>query len=500
MIAIFSVFAITPLFKPEFFASHDMLAPVYRLLELDTCIKDRVAFARWFPDMYGGRGGPFFNYYSPFSYYVAEVFHLAGLGYVNSVKACYLLSFVLSGVFMHLFAKDKVGRYPAVLAGVLYMYAPYHLYDVYVRGDLAESFAFVFFPLVLYSIDRGRVVLGAVSYALLILTHNISALLFTGFLFFYVTLFRRELSLKKVLPALLFGLLLSAFYWIPALFEKHMVNIENVLIFAPEESFLGVYDTLNKIGSMPLLLALSALVISKERRTRIFGVIFFGLIFLMTPYSAFFWNLPLAAYVQFPWRLLALAALVVSLLGGIAASGRSRRTVLILSFLVVLSSFSFIGYSEHITVSSQDITRQELKNLNTGLTYGHEYLPKGARILNSVVENDVELVSGHGLLETTEKGCKSLAFEYAGDGAIARVNTYYFPGWTVYIDGKRTVPRIDEAGQMLLSIPEGRHKILLKFEDTAVRKVSVALSTIAFMALALQTVRAYRAASRPRRH
>ena len=84
--ALFSIFAITPLFKPEFFASHDMLAPVYRLLELDTCIKDGVPFVRWFPDLYGGRGGPFFNYYSPFSYYVAEVFHLAGLSYIMCIR------------------------------------------------------------------------------------------------------------------------------------------------------------------------------------------------------------------------------------------------------------------------------------------------------------------------------------------------------------------------------------------------------------------------------
>lgn len=495
----FSIFAITPLLKPEFFASHDMLAPVYRLLELDICIKDGVLFARWFPDLYGGRGAPFFNYYSPFSYYVAEVFHLTGLNYINSIKACFLFSFVLSGSFMYLLADNKVGRYPAVLAGVLYMYAPYHLYDVYVRGDLAESFAFVFFPLVLYSLDRGRAALGAVSYALLILTHNVSAMLFTGFLVFYVALFRKELLLKRVASAVLFGLSLSAFYWIPALFEKDMVNIENVLIFAPGWNFLGVYDILNKIGFFPLLLALSAIFISKERRTRALGFILFGLIFFMTEYSAFFWNLPfftLAAYVQFPWRLLSIVALVVSLLGGIAASAiGSGRIILMLSLLVVVSSFGFIGYSEHITVSNDDITRKELKNLNAGLTYGQEYLPKSAKILDFAVKNDAEL-SGAGHFNVEEKNCNLLAFEYVGDGEFVRINTYYFPGWTAYVDGKRTVLQTDESGLIALDVPEGRHRILLKFEDTPVRKFSTILSIFAFMVLALQTGRAYRAASR----
>lgn len=52
---------------------------------------------------------------------------------------------------------------------------------------------------------------------------------------------------------------------------------------------------------------------------------------------------------------------------------------------------------------------------------------------------------------------------------------------------------------IVLNIPEGRHKILLKFEDTPVRRASEILSLFAFitmgLAVVLQTVRAYRAAS-----
>ncbi len=473
--ALFSVFAVVPLLRPEFFATHDMLAPVYRLMELDVCLMEGTPYARWFPDLYGGRGGPFFNYYSPLSYYVAELFHLAGLGNINSVKATFLLSIPMSGVFMYLFASGKVGKEPAILAGVMYMYAPYHLYDIYVRGDLAESFAFVFFPLILYSLDRGNAALGAVSYALLILSHNVSALLFTGFLAVYIVIFRRNLSCKKALIAVSFGLLLSAFYWVPALFEKSLVNIQNVLIFSPKESFLGVYSILAKIGFMPALLALSALVFSKEKRMRAFGLILFGLVFLMTDYSAIFWNLPLAKYVQFPWRLLAIAALVTSIMGGSLVLGKSIKTILFLSIIVMASSFGFIGYSEHIPVSEADITREELKNLNTGLTYGHEYLPKGAIIQGFPVKNDVE-IPGQGQIAIQKKRCNLLSFEYVGDGALARINTYYFPGWTGRIDGKRIVLDTDESGLILADIPKGRHKVDIRFGETPLRTAAKVIS------------------------
>lgn len=497
--AAFSIFAITPLLRGEFFATHDMAAPVYRLLELDTCLKDGVLFPRWAPDLYGGRGGPLFNYYSPFAYYVAELFHLAGLGYINSIKACFLFSFVLSGVLMFILAKDRVGEYPALLAAVLYMYAPYHLFDVYVRGDITESFTFVLMPLVLYSFDRGRVVLGSLSYASLILAHNAIALLFTGFLFFYIVIFRKELLLSSAILIGLHGSLLSAFYWIPALFEKDLVYIQHALMFTPSENFTGVLDIPNKIGILPFLLAFGAVLISKERRTRILFVILIGLIFLMTRYSGFIWSSPftsLFAYVQFPWRLLAIVTLIVSLLGGITASRiKSGRIILLLSFLVALSSVGHIGYFEYVPISESDITKEELKIKNTGLIYADHFFPKGAKMQDSIVKNDVEALEG-GNIETIEKSCNSLSFEYIGGGELAKINYYYFPGWAAYIDGKKTALQTDEHGLTALEIPEGPHTANLKFEDTPVRRYSEILSLFAFMALALQTARGYRAASK----
>ena len=490
--ALFSIFAITPLLRPEFFATHDMLAPVYRVLELDTCLRDGVLFPRWFPDLYGGRGSPFFNYYSPFSYYVAEVFHIAGFSYINSVKACFSLSFVLSGVFMYFFARDKVGEYPAVLAAVLYMYAPYHLYDVYIRGDLAESFAFVFLPLILYSLERGRVLMGAFSYAFLILTHNVSALLFTGFLAVYIPIFRKELPLHKVSLALFLGLTLSAFYWVPALFEKGLVNIENVLMFSPGQNSIGFYEIISKVGIIPMILALGAVAISKERRTRVLGVILLAIIFLVTKYSSFLWNIPLVEYVQFPWRLFAIAALLTSLLGAIAASKiKSGRIILALSLLIVISSLGSIGYSQYIPVSEDDITREELKDYNTGLTFAQEYLPRGAKILRAPANEVIEPLT-HVNLEIKEKSCNSLAFEYGGAGEIIKINYYYFPGWNAYIDNELADLQTDEAGLILLEVPEASHKIMLKFESTTVRRVSTFLSFFSFIVLILLMARVHR--------
>ena len=46
-----------------------------------------------------------------------------------------------------------MGERAALLAGLVYVYSPYHLLDVYVRGALAETVALVFLPLCLWSFD-----------------------------------------------------------------------------------------------------------------------------------------------------------------------------------------------------------------------------------------------------------------------------------------------------------------------------------------------------------
>ena len=66
------------------------------------------------------------------------------------------------------------------MAAAAYLLAPYVLYDVYFRGNLAESVALPILPLVLWAFGRlvrsGQaryLALGAVSLALLVLAHQV---------------------------------------------------------------------------------------------------------------------------------------------------------------------------------------------------------------------------------------------------------------------------------------------------------------------------------------
>ena len=167
----------------------------FRLQQLMANLHDGVFPARWMPDAAYGLGYPFFNFYAALPYYFAAIFNFLGFDLLTSIKIVQTLGFVLAGFALYGWARRHFSnRWAAWLAAVAYVYAPFHLVNVYVRGDsLSEFYAFIFYPLILWSIDlifdapRNWPLL-ALSYGGLILTHNVSALIFSPFVVAYCVL------------------------------------------------------------------------------------------------------------------------------------------------------------------------------------------------------------------------------------------------------------------------------------------------------------------------
>ena len=178
----------------------------FRLQQLVANLRDGVFPARWMPDAAYGLGYPFFSYYAALPYYVGALFNLIGFDLLVSIKLVQTLGFVLAAAAMYRWAARQVPtRSAAWLIAVAYTFAPFHLVNVYVRGDsLSEFYAFVFYPLILLAIDRvletPRAFGGlALSYGGLIMTHNVSALIFSPFILLYAaaTLFKSKIKNQK---------------------------------------------------------------------------------------------------------------------------------------------------------------------------------------------------------------------------------------------------------------------------------------------------------------
>lgn len=346
--------AIYPLFSGSLPCSDDAAFHLLRLTQLDHLLRQGVCYSRWAPDMAQGYGFPFFNFYAPLSYYFAELTSLLAGNLNLGMRLAFALGFYLTGLTTYLLARDHFSRPAALVTAVAAIYAPYFAYDVYFRGNLAESLAWPLLPLALWSIgrlarthERRYLLLTAVSYAAILLTHNVFALIFSPLLALYglweIRDWRLEIvaNLQSLISSLLLGLGLATFFWLPAIAERGLVHSDRLLvppifvywgnfvtlaeIFTPPQTVYA--DLINPsparaLGLVPLLLALPGLLFGWRLPHLRRVVIFFGAatavyVFLMTAASEPLWaNLPLIEYVQFPWRLLGPAALTLAMLIG----------------------------------------------------------------------------------------------------------------------------------------------------------------------------------------
>jgi uncharacterized membrane protein YfhO len=63
---------------------------------------------------------------------------------------------------------------------------------------------------------------------------------------------------------------------------------------------------------------------------------------------------------------------------------------------------------------------------------------------------------------------------------LVRIATFYYPGWKAEIDGVPAPMRIEEkSGAMLIHVPQGEHRLALRFEDIPLRRYAKMISVIA---------------------
>ncbi|MBN1886541.1 MAG: hypothetical protein JW850_01070 [Thermoflexales bacterium] len=251
---------------------------LWRVHQLAANLHAGVFPARWMPDAAYGLGYPFFNYYAALPYYLAGLLNLAGADILSAIKLTQTLGFVLAaGASYGWFRRSFRSQAAAWLGAAAYTFAPFHLVNVYVRGDsLSEFYAFVFYPLILWAVDRAverpgaRSVAGlGLAYGGLMLTHNLSAFIFSPFALLYAAFrlsFKFQVSSFKfrassIIAGLALGVALSAWLWAPAMLEMRYVQTSTLeggyfhysghfraaKLVQPAPGF--VYDTTSRLAS-----------------------------------------------------------------------------------------------------------------------------------------------------------------------------------------------------------------------------------------------------------
>jgi len=419
-----------PLVKSGLFVIHDD-QQVARLFLFDQALKTGQFPPRWVDELGFGFGYPLFVFYPPLVYMIGELFHLIGFSFIDSIKLVFFTSIFASGLAIYILAKEFWDRQTAAVSALFYILVPYRALDVYVRGALAESFSFVWLPLILWSFYKLYktnkpiyVYLSTIFLALLMITHNLIFLPFMLILPFYLFFLilvsdNKKKFIVNCFWSIVASLGLSAFFWLPAILEKKFTIVDQLLLVNlanynihfvyPQQlwnwtwgfggSAAGLADGISfKIGKLHVLLSIAAFILSSIclfkskvmsrlsvvscQLSVVFFILFVFSAFMTTFYSKPIWDLiPPLAYLQFPWRFLIFTALFSSLLAG-AFVYFLRLPILkliaasLLIILVFIPNFKlFKPQTYQLDLTDEIATSKQVINWEVSSS-SFEYLPK----------------------------------------------------------------------------------------------------------------------------
>ena len=500
------------LMGPLLISAHDSMAGYVRALSMSRYMGHGQLLVRWAPEINWGYGYPVFNFYPPFFSFVSVIFFQLTHHMALAVNLALIMFWVLSAIGMFLFARESWGDEGGMLSAVLYLYAPYHIVDIYVRGAFAEFSSFAILPYLLLAILKtsrkpslGYMLLGIASVFVLSLTHNIMSMLFFPVAVAYIIyLFFTGNRSGWIFPAggiIVIGLMVSSFFWVPALLEKKFLSLGFLVSMRYDfhKSFItlgnlfwpwnnGAMDSVTfHTGVINTFLCLGSLAylpkIFKINRQTGLGYVFFLIVgvlavFFSLPGSHFFWeHIHLLSYIQFPWRFLTIIAFAMSFLGGSAG-------LLIKDHLLKRIALGFIGILVMVfsLKSFPDISYiYQLRTVDNFVALGEgEYTPKWVMIPpDKRPDSKFEIVQGRGQIGEV-KALDPVHYETTLSTLVPSVvcfHTFYFPGWQVLVDHQSINPYIKNPfGLILFHVPQGEHDIQVVFGPTPARIAGVLIS------------------------
>ncbi len=526
VIALLAVPAVRALFLPGYLNTYDGMTHLVRLSGLDAQVRAGVLYPRWMPESSQGHGLLLFNFYPPLGFFLAEIPVLAGLPVAQAMQLALAVSVVVSGWGMYLFARQLgAGRIAAVISAAAYMYFPYHLGDIYSRGGVGEVWSMSFLPwlataLALFSKRPtvGSLAFSALAGAAVITAHNVTGLFALPIIGCWAIVcppFERSWRpVIRVAGGIAAGLVLSSIYWLPAVGElgishanlylslgvtgtRDLAGLVKQRFFAPygDQSYQLAIPEVSVLIVLLLACGLAAWLRPGWRRRSATAAVFAGLLIAaivagQSNNAVAIWNvLPLAKFMQFPWRLLAFVGFSGAALIGLVGASDRRWSPLLLVLAGVLATSS-LGELPWVRfdVAGGTLTSAERATYDFGRAAGGgliegEYVPatssldtlNGGRGVSPAGDSTqagplavrvVSHVATHWELDVV-----------ARQSTVLRLQQFYFPGWAVRMDG-RSAPIEPATGAGLLEtrVPAGSHKVEIDYGDTLIERAATYLT------------------------
>ena len=550
-----SFFGLSAAWPSSTFDWHQHHSP--RIHALAAALRAGVIFPRWFPDLTAGYGEPVLNYYAPGFYYPPALLLLTGLDIVLCVRLILAVGFALSALWMFRLARLYVSLWPAVVSVACFQFYPFRLIEFFKRGAFPGFVAYMWLPLIAFYTIRAVtepsradnradarseagashlsfLVRAGLAWAALILTHNLTALmaaLVLGAALALIVLFqhRARVGVFRIsgisAAALVIGILISAWYTLPALSELGWTLTGHGLLSEVYQktfySWTELFDLhlfyshspqsqfILPIYLIPILIAAPLAVLAgRSRAFRLFTLVTLLLtlaaLSMTTDTSAWLWASGefLLEKLQFPSRWSVIIAFGAALL--LAASLESLRRLrrlpsfamplvgVLLSAYLVANALVRLDYPTGDYASYEEISmtlKGHIQMFFTDGTFGRDFMPIWTHetleeIGHAPWERSPDLDAiGPVAVVPTRTGLMRKQFEVTAEEPFRLLfNQFYFPAWRITVDDEQ-VETQPASNLALISglVPSGTHTVELEWGATRAVWFGRALTVIGWV-------------------
>jgi hypothetical protein len=488
----------------------------------------------------------FANYGSPLPIFAHQVTSYGGAlltlltgNVLFSYNFLYFLGAALSVIFFYIFLRQYVAGEAAFVGAFLFNFAPYRMLNIYARAALPEFFSSIWLPISLLAVvaffqkkQWWGAPLFILSITFLALTHPMMLLVNMVIIvpFFAYTWWKH--TQKKVYSLIFFSIflgisfVLSAYYLVPLLIESKYIYLGLNDSYFVAESFLtfknfftlelwpyfyqnqtGMRGQFFQLGSIETVIMLAGMVYAVMRfyKTRTLdhihlwiavGIV--SVLFTTKVAHILYTNISFLGNMQFAWRFLSAFIFVPPVLMALLLDKvpQKKLFVLIIVSMVCMLRFPQIYGKNYFLYPQSEFffTKYNLHsaNMNSIWTGRTEEYP--------VKETKPEIIEGEGVITDAQVHNSWRSYQISANTPLRMVdNTFYFPGWTVEIDGVSTPIEFQDPvfrGIITYKIPQGDHTVRVSFKDTKVRMLSTLLSLMGLFGLGVITCLLYYPKSR----
>ena len=511
----FALIGVKALLHAGWYTSHDGEHQLVRQYVFDRAVKAGHIPPRVDRQLLNGLGYPLFTFTYQMPFIIGEPLRWMGVATQDTVKLVFVLAYIASGLTMYAFAQELWGKKAGLLAGGLYLWAPYRFSVMFVRASLGEHVALAFVPLVLWSLNykfltRKRVVAGALSFAGLVLSHVMATQIFLPVIILSGTsqLIRAKnkllLATRYMLMAIL-ALGLASYYLLPALihradvqglnrhfYAEHFVTLKQ-LVYSPWGYTFSQVGTANdgmsfQVGLAQWLVigvALVALAVNFEFIAAALILSFLVAMGMMLDASSGIWNSLVKNYwvVDIPWRFLAVAIFASAALAGFVITRLKsvvRITVVVgLVILAVYNNRNYLRVNKYIDYPDSQLAAYR----GTSNSYDeYQSVFVSQALLKRQNLPEAEVVSGSADITVNRSAPDQLLVTVqAQTETQVQLNTIYFPGWTLTVDGQsQNIKSVLSDGVPRVKLGPGNYLIGLIYRQTPAMVVGnmISLMTI----------------------